>query len=127
MFVELDTRNLKSTFHQCRASTSAISWNMKFPFEVMRELYLEPIVAVFNEEHLAIAARRRPSYVYVNNLCKVKTIPDRALPAVLRKRRSLDLKKLYNVVLIGLVKIQEGNRKLMRNRSAVLKSMQGDI
>jgi len=106
--VTLDNGNLKSTFHHAGV-TYAISKN-EISSKLLASYIYEPDVAIFSEELLAYA-HDEDEY----DMKQIVVKPDNPYAGVFYEKAFFDLKKLYNVVLIGLVKIQDGNRKLMRN------------
>jgi len=80
---------------------------MKFP-RIFGELFYEPDVPSFSEDSSLRNAHGKDEMIDTD--CGNQTMtPLRRV--FYTKRRSLDLKRLSNVVLIGLVRIQEGNRK----------------
>ena len=117
--VTLDNGNLKSTFHHAGV-TYAISKN-EISSKLLASYIYEPDVAVFSEELLAYA-HEEDEY----DMKQIVVKSDNPYAGVFYEKAFFDLKKLYNVVLIGLVKIQEGNRKLMRNPVGSTKIDAGD-
>jgi len=117
--VTLDNGNLKSTFHHAGV-TYAISKN-EISSKLLASYIYEPDVAVFSEELLAYA-HEEDEY----DMKQIVVKPDNPYAGVFYEKAFFDLKKLYNVVLIGLVKIQEGSRKLMRNPVGSTKIDAGD-
>jgi voltage-gated potassium channel len=117
--VTLDNGNLKSTFHHAGV-TYAISKN-EISSKLLASYIYEPDVAIFSEELLAYA-HEEDEY----DMKQVVVKPDNPYAGVFYEKAFFDLKKLYNVVLIGLVKTQEGTRKLMRNPVGSTKIDSGD-
>ena len=117
--VTLDNGNLKSTFHHAGV-TYAISKN-EISSKLLASYIYEPDVAVFSEELLAYA-HEEDEY----DMKQIVVKSDNPYAGVFYEKAFFDLKKLYNVVLIGLVKMQEGNRKLMRNPVGSTKIDAGD-
>jgi voltage-gated potassium channel len=117
--VTLDNGNLKSTFHHAGV-TYAISKN-EISSKLLASYIYEPDVAVFSEELLAYA-HDEDEY----DMKQIVVKPDNPYAGVFYEKAFFDLKKLYNVVLIGLVKIHEGTRKLMRNPIGSTKIDAGD-
>lgn len=117
--VTLDNGNLKSTF-QHAGITYAISKN-EISSKLLASYIYEPDVAIFSEELLAYA-HEEDEY----DMKQIVVKPDNPYAGVFYEKAFFDLKKLYNVVLIGLVKIQEGSRKLMRNPVGSTKIDAGD-
>jgi voltage-gated potassium channel len=117
--VTLDNGNLKSTFHHAGV-TYAISKN-EISSKLLASYIYEPDVAVFSEELLAYA-HEEDEY----DMKQIVVRPDNPYAGVFYEKAFFDLKKLYNVVLIGLVKITEGKRKLMRNPVGSTKIDAGD-
>src|SRR6185369_8537106 len=117
--VTLDNGNLKSTFMHAGV-TYTISKN-EISSKLLASYIYEPDVAFFSEELIAYAHeddeydmkqyRVKPENVYVN------TPYNKAF---------FDLKKDCNVVLIGLVKHINGQRKLMKNPEGDVKIEAGD-
>ncbi len=117
--VTLDNGNLKSTF-QHAGVTYAISKN-EISSKLLASYIYEPDVAIFSEELLAYA-HDEDEY----DMKQIVVKPDNPYAGVFYEKAFFDLKKLYNVVLIGLVKMQEGSRKLMRNPVGSTKIEAGD-
>ena len=117
--VTLENGNLKSTF-QHAGVTYAISKN-EISSKLLASYIYEPDVAIFSEELLAYA-HEEDEY----DMKQIVVKSDNPYAGVFYEKAFFDLKKLYNVVLIGLVKIQEGSRKLMRNPVGSTKIDAGD-
>ncbi len=117
--VTLDNGNLKSTF-QHAGVTYAISKN-EISSKLLASYIYEPDVAIFSEELLAYA-HDEDEY----DMKQIVVKQDNPYAGVFYEKAFFDLKKLYNVVLIGLVKMQEGSRKLMRNPVGSTKIEAGD-
>jgi len=117
--VTLDNGNLKSTFMHAGV-TYTISKN-EISSKLLASYIYEPDVAFFSEELIAYAHEEneydmkqflvKPDNMYVN------TPYDKAF---------FDLKRDCNVVLIGLVKISNGHRKLLKNPEGNVKIEAGD-
>jgi voltage-gated potassium channel len=117
--VTLDNGNLKSTFHHAGV-TYAISKN-EISSKLLASYIYEPDVALFSEEILA--------YAHEDDEYDMKQIvvkSNNPYAGVFYEKAFFDLKKVYNVVLIGLVKIQEGKRRLMKNPAGDIKIEAGD-
>ena len=117
--VTLDNGNLKSTF-QHAGVTYAISKN-EISSKLLASYIYEPDVAIFSEEILAYA-HEDDEY----DMKQIAVKSDNPYSGVFYEKAFFDLKKLYNVVLIGLVKMQEGKRKLMKNPPGDTKIETGD-
>jgi voltage-gated potassium channel len=112
--VTLDNGNLKNTF-QHAGVTYAISKN-EISSKLLASYIYEPDVALFSEEILA--------YAHADDEYDMKQImvkSDNPYAGVFYEKAFFDLKKLYNVVLIGLVKMQNGSRKLIKNPDGNIK------
>ena len=117
--VTLDNRNLKSTFMHAGV-TYTISKN-EISSKLLASYIYEPDVAFFSEELIAYAHEEneydmkqflvKPDNMYVN------TPYDKAF---------FELKRDCNVVLIGLVKITNGHRRLLKNPEGNVKIEAGD-
>lgn len=117
--VTLDNGNLKSTFMHAGV-TYTISKN-EISSKLLASYIYEPDVAYFSEELIAFAHEEneydmkqflvKPNTIYAN------TPYDKAF---------FDLKRDCNVVLIGLVKTQNGQRKLLKNPEGNVKIEAGD-
>jgi voltage-gated potassium channel len=117
--VTLDNGNLKSTF-QHAGVTYAISKN-EISSKLLASYIYEPDVAIFSEELIAYAHEEheydikqfliKPENVFVN------TPYDKAF---------FELKRDCNVILIGIVKNQNGERKLLKNPEGSIKIESGD-
>jgi len=117
--VTLDNGNLKSTF-QNAGVTYTISKN-EISSKLLASYIYEPDVAVFTEELIAFA---HEDHEYDMKQIIVKA--DNPFVQQYYEKAFFDLKKTCNVVLIGLVKVTNGNRKLMKNPEGSLKIEQGD-
>ena len=117
--VTLDNGNLKSTF-QHAGVTYAISKN-EISSKLLASYIYEPDVAIFSEELLAYA-HEEDEY----DMKQIVVKSDNPYAGVFYEKAFFDLKKLYNVVLIGLVKMQEGKRELLKNPAGSAKIDAGD-
>lgn len=106
--VTLDNGNLKSTFHNAGV-TYAISKN-EISSKLLASYIYEPDVALFSEEIIAFAHEQDEydmKQFYVAN--------DNPLRGMYYETAFFDLKKQCNVILIGIVKEKDGQRKLLKN------------
>ncbi|MGC4022044.1 MAG: NAD-binding protein [Cyclobacteriaceae bacterium] len=117
--VTLDNGNLKSTFMHAGV-TYTISKN-EISSKLLASYIYEPDVAFFSEELIAYA-HEDDEYDMKQFLVR----PDNAYVNTPYDKAFFELKKEYNVVLIGLVKIENGHRKLMKNPEGAIKIEAGD-
>jgi len=117
--VTLDNGNLKSTF-QSAGVTYAISKN-EISSKLLASYIYEPDVAIFSEEIIA--------YAHEDHEYDMKQIPVKAgnpFAGVFYEKVFFDLKKACNVILIGVVKAENGTRKLIKNPEGSVKIEMGD-
>jgi voltage-gated potassium channel len=117
--VTLDNSNLKSTF-QNAGVTYAISKN-EISSKLLASYIYEPDVAIFSEELIA--------YAHEENEYDIKQFlikPENLYVNTPYEKAFFDLKKDCNVILIGIVKNQNGQRKLMKNPEVSVKIEVGD-
>jgi voltage-gated potassium channel len=117
--VTLDNGNLKSTF-QNAGVTYAISKN-EISSKLLASYIYEPDVALFSEELIAYA---HEDHEYDMKQLQVKE--DNPFANVFYEKAFFDLKKSCNVVLIGLVKVKNGERTLLKNPEGSVKIEPGD-
>ncbi len=117
--VTLDNGNLKSTF-QHAGVTYAISKN-EISSKLLASYIYEPDVALFSEEILAYA-HEDDEYDMKQVLMK----PDNPYSGTFYEKAFFELKKDYNVVLIGLVKLADGKKRLLKNPAGSVKIDAGD-
>lgn len=117
--VTLDNGNLKNTF-QHAGVTYAISKN-EISSKLLASYIYEPDVALFSEEILAYA-HKDDEY----DIKQVQVKENNPYAGVFYEKVFFDLKKLYNVVLIGVVKLSDGKRKLIKNPEGSVKINGGD-
>lgn len=117
--VTLDNGNLKSTF-QNAGVTYAISKN-EISSKLLASYIYEPDVALFSEELIAYA---HEDHEYDMKQLQVKE--DNPFANVFYEKAFFDLKKSCNVVLIGLVKVKNGERNLLKNPEGSVKIEPGD-
>ncbi|MBS1949532.1 MAG: hypothetical protein OJF59_001427 [Cytophagales bacterium] len=117
--VTLDNGNLKSTFMHAGV-TYTISKN-EISSKLLASYIYEPDVASFSEELMAYA-HEEDEYDIKQFLVK----QDNPYANTPYDKAFFDLKKEYNVVLVGLVKQQNGQRKLMKNPEGSHKIDAGD-
>jgi len=106
--VTLDNGNLKNTFHHAGV-TYAISKN-EISSKLLASYIYEPDVALFSEEILAYA-HEDDDY----DMKQVQVREGNQLAGMYYDKAFFDLKKESNVVLIGLVKVIDGQRKMLKN------------
>jgi voltage-gated potassium channel len=117
--VTLDNGSLKATFHNAGV-TYAISKN-EISSKLLASYIYEPDVAVFSEEIIAFAHEDNEydmKQFFINNDNPFKGMP--------YEKAFFDLKKQCNVVLIGIVKLDNGKRVLMKNPDANIMINAGD-
>lgn len=117
--VTLDNGNLKSTF-QNAGVTYAISKN-EISSKLLASYIYEPDVALFSEELIAYA---HEDHEY--DMKQLLVNRDNPYAEVPYEKAFFDLKKSSNVVLIGLVKIKNGTRTLLKNPEGSVKIEVGD-
>ncbi len=117
--VTLDNGNLKSTFMHAGV-TYTISKN-EISSKLLASYIYEPDVAHFSEELIAFA-HEEDEYDMKQFLVK----PDNLYANTPYDKAFFDLKRDCNVVLIGLVKIQNGQRTLFKNPEGNIKIEPGD-
>lgn len=117
--VTLDNGNLKNTFESAGV-TYAISKN-EISSKLLASYIYEPDVARFSEEIIAFA-HEEDDY----DMKQFKITSHNPLIGMFYEKVFFDLKKQCNVVLIGLVKMEEGKRKMYRNPEGTMKVDEGD-
>ena len=117
--VTLDNGNLKGTF-QAAGVMYTISKN-EISSKLLASYIYEPDVALFTEELIAYA---HEDHEY--DMKQVLVQPDNPFIGIFYEKAFFDLKKTCNVVLIGLVKKIDGERKLIKNPEGALKIETGD-
>ena len=117
--VTLDNGNLKSTF-QNAGVTYTISKN-EISSKLLASYIYEPDVAIFSEELIAYA---HEDHEY--DLKQILVKPDNPFGGQFYDKAFFDLKKTCNVVLIGIVKVTNGERKLIKNPEGSVKIEYGD-
>lgn len=117
--VTLDNGNLKNTFHNAGV-TYAISKN-EISSKLLASYIYEPDVALFSEEIIA--------YAHEQNEYDMKQFlitGSNPLIGMYYDKAFFDLKKQCNVVLIGIVKVKEGKRTLLKNPEGTVLIESGD-
>jgi voltage-gated potassium channel len=117
--VTLDNGNLKSTFHHAGV-TYAISKN-EISSKLLASYIYEPDVALFSEEIIA--------YAHDDDEYDMKQVLVREgnpMAGMFYDKAFFDLKKESNVVLIGLVKMIDGQRKMLKNPEGSITINEGD-
>lgn len=117
--VTLDNGNLKSTFHHAGV-TYAISKN-EISSKLLASYIYEPDVALFSEEIIAYA-HDDDEY----DMKQVLVQDGNPLIGMYYDKVFFDLKKESNVVLIGLVKMIDGQRKMLKNPEGSITIDEGD-
>jgi voltage-gated potassium channel len=117
--VTLDNGNLKSTFHHAGV-TYAISKN-EISSKLLASYIYEPDVALFSEEIIAYA-HHDDDY----DMKQVQVKDGNPLAGMFYDKAFFDLKKESNVVLIGLVKMIDGQRKMLKNPEGTVTIEKGD-
>jgi voltage-gated potassium channel len=117
--VTLDNGNLKSTFMHAGV-TYTISKN-EISSKLLASYIYEPDVAFFSEELIAYAHEEN-EYDMKQFLVK----PDNLYANTPYDKAFFDLKRDCNVVLIGLVKFNNGQRRLLKNPEGNIKIEPGD-
>jgi len=117
--VTLDNGNLKSTFHNAGV-TYAISKH-EIASKLLASYIYEPDVALFSEELIAFA---HEDHEY--DIKQFLVLENNPFVGVPYDKAFFDLKKQCNVVLIGLVKIENGRRTLHKNPSGDIKIEKGN-
>lgn len=117
--VTLDNGNLKSTFHNAGV-TYAISKN-EISSKLLASYIYEPDVALFSEEIIAYA-HEQDDY----DMKQFYVAADNPLRGMYYETAFFDLKKQCNVVLIGIVKEKDGQRKLLKNPESNVTIESGD-
>jgi len=117
--VTLENGNLKNTFHSAGV-TYAISKN-EISSKLLASYIYEPDVALFSEEIIAYA-HEQDEY----DMKQFRIAHGNPLSGMYYDNAFYDLKKQCNVVLIGLVKIENGERKLYKNPEGTLKIEDND-
>jgi len=117
--VTLDNGNLKSTFMHAGV-TYTISKN-EISSKLLASYIYEPDVAFFSEELIAYAHEEN-EYDMKQFLVK----PDNMYANTPYDKAFFELKRDCNVVLIGLVKINNGHRRLLKNPEGNVKIEAGD-
>lgn len=117
--VTLDNGNLKSTF-QHAGVTYAISKN-EISSKLLASYIYEPDVALFSEEILA--------YAHEDDEYDMKQVVIKSgnpFADTFYEKAFFELKKDYNVILIGIVKMIDGQKKLIKNPSVSVTISVGD-
>lgn len=112
--VTLDNGNLKGTF-QAAGVTYTISKN-EISSKLLASYIYEPDVAIFSEELIAYAHEE-----HEYDLKQILVKPDNPFAGQYYDKAFFDLKKTCNVVLIGLVKTTNGERKMLKNPEGSVK------
>jgi voltage-gated potassium channel len=117
--VTLDNGNLKSTF-QNAGVTYTISKN-EISSKLLASYIYEPDVALFSEELIAFA---HEDHEYdIKQFLITDINPFVGIPY---EKAFFDLKKQCNVIVVGVVKIQDGKRALYKNPSGDVKLEAGN-
>lgn len=106
--VTLDNANLKSTF-QTAGVTYAISKN-EISSKLLASYIFEPDVALYSEEIISF-----PQTDEHYDIKQYRILDNNPYVNHFYEKVFFDLKKDYNVILIGIVKNQNGQRKMIKN------------
>ena len=106
--VTLDNANLKSTF-QTAGVTYAIS-KTEISSKLLASYIFEPDVALYSEEIISY-----PITDEHYDIKQYRVLENNPYAGQYYEKVFFELKKDYNVVLIGIVKNQEGHRELLKN------------
>lgn len=117
--VTLDNGNLKSTFHNAGV-TYAISKN-EISSKLLASYIYEPDVARFSEEIIAYA-HEADEY----DMKQFLITGDNPLIGMYYEKAFFDLKKQCNVILVGIIKIENGHHKLIKNPEGTVTIQSGD-
>lgn len=117
--VTLDNGNLKTTF-QNAGVTYTICKN-EISAKLMASYIFEPDVALFSEEILAYA-QNETDY----DIKQMKVPAGNSFVGSFYDKAYFDLKKTCNVVLVGLVKFNEGKRQFLKNPEGAITIEEGD-
>lgn len=112
--VTLDNGNLKSTF-QNAGVTYTISKN-EISAKLLASYIYEPDVALFSEEIIAYA-HDEDDY----DIKQIQIKSDNPFVGSFYEKAFFDLKKTCNTILIGIVKVSEGQRKFLKNPESSVK------
>ena len=117
--VTLENSNLKQTFMSAGV-THAISRN-EIASRLLASYMFEPDVALFSEEILAF-----PTTDSDYDMKQYKVLESNPYNGQQYDKAFYDLKKNENVILLGLVKIENGERKVYKNPSDNFNIKEGD-
>lgn len=117
--ITLDNENLKSTFLHAGV-TYAISKN-EISSKLLASYIYEPDVAIFSEELIAYA---HESHEYDIKQFLIK--PTNLFVNTPYEKAFFELKKTCNAILIGIVKIKNGSRQLVKNPETNVQIEAGD-
>ncbi|ELR68701.1 hypothetical protein C900_05884 [Fulvivirga imtechensis AK7] len=117
--VTLDNANLKSTF-QSAGVTYTISKH-EIASKLLASYIFEPDVAVYSEEIIAF-----PQTDEHYDIKQFMVLENNPYQGQYYDKVFFDMKKTFNVVLIGIVKIENGKRTLYKNPSETMSISKGD-
>lgn len=117
--VTLDNANLKSTF-QSAGVTYAVSKH-EIASRLLASYIFEPDVAIYSEEIIAY-----PQTDEHYDIKQYKVIENNPFIDQFYDKVFYDMKKEFNVILIGIVKVNGAERKLMKNPEETVKIAEGD-
>ncbi|QSE97323.1 potassium channel family protein [Fulvivirga lutea] len=117
--VTLDNANLKTTF-QSAGVTYAVSKH-EIASRLLASYIFEPDVAEYSEEILSY-----PQTDEHYDIKQYKVLKDNPYNGQFYDKVFYDIKKEFNVVLIGIVKIEDGKRTLMKNPEETVKISEED-
>ena len=117
--VTLDNANLKSTF-QSAGVTYAVSKH-DIASRLLASYIFEPDVAAYSEEIIAY-----PQTDEHYDIKQFKVLEDNTYNNQFYEKVFYDMKKDFNVVLIGIVKFNDGKKTLLKNPDQSVKIESGD-
>ncbi len=117
--VTLDNSNLKSTF-QSAGVTYAVSKH-EIASRLLASYIFEPDVALYSEEIIAY-----PQTDEDYDIKQYKVLEDNPYKGQYYDKAFYDMKKAFNVVLIGIVKYTDGKRTLYKNPDQTMVINDGD-
>jgi voltage-gated potassium channel len=117
--VTLENGNLKNTF-QNAGVTYTICKN-EISAKLMASYIFEPDVALFSEEILAYA-----HHDHEYDIKQVKIAQGNVFVNTFYEKAFFDLKKDCNIILVGIVKINNGEKKFLKNPESSIKIEAGD-
>jgi len=117
--VTLDNANLKATF-QSAGVKYTVSKN-EIASKLMASYIFEPDVAIYNEEIIAY-----PQTDDHYDIKEFMVLDNNPYTGQFYEKVFFDMKKEFNTVLIGIVKVEDGKRNLIKNPEEAIKINSGD-